>query len=367
MKVRELGVLEMMHIYVVNNIFVLNHMEEGYYNIPLPYFLKLCYYRGMNNYIFKAMVMAAGVGSRLGVLTSSVPKPLIPIVNKPVMDIILERLHKAGINDVIANTHYCADKIINRYSTNSIGINFNYVHEDVLSGTAGGLKKCQHFFNKDEAFLVLSADGLSNINYDELINSHIKSGAIATMGIKKIAQSEIPKFGVVVKDENCFVKEFQEKPTIEEAKSDLINTGIYVFNYEIFNYIPENSFCDFAKNVFPALLEKGLKINTYNLSEYWSDIGTISQYIESSWDIFDGKIKGIDLKPCLGEYSYKGSKRNIIGKKCKISSDANLEDCIIWDGVEIPSGITLKKCIVASNTKITESCEGQILAPYERK
>lgn len=317
----------------------------------------------MTKYVQKAMIMAAGVGSRLESLTCSIPKPLIPIVNKPVMDILLERLHLFGINKVIANTHYCADQIINRYKTNSIGINFNYVHEGNLSGTAGGLKKCQKFFDKNDVFLVLSADGLSNINYDEIINSHIKSGALATIGIKQIAKEEIPKFGVVVKDQNCFVKEFQEKPPIEEAKSDFINTGIYVFNYEIFNFIPENCFYDFAKNVFPTLLENNIKINTYNLSEYWSDIGTISQYITSSWDIFDNKISGIKNNPMSQIYQFKtNTKRNIIGKNCKISQESVLDNCIIWNNVEIDSNITLKNCIVTSGVKVKKSEENTIIS-----
>lgn len=314
--------------------------------------------RYMKKFVEKAMVMSAGVGSRLSPLTDKIPKPLVPIVNKPVTDILLERLHNVGINDVIANTHYMADQIINRYSTNSLGINFTYIHEEKLSGTAGGVKKCQFFFKKDEPFLVLSGDGLSNVNFNEIIASHIKSGAIMTMGVKQIAKEEIPKFGVVVRDENCFVKEFQEKPSIEEAKSDCINTGIYVFNYEIFNYIPENTFYDFAKNVFPSLLEHGEKINTYNLSEYWSDIGTIDQYITSSWDLFDGKIDGIKLKPQNGNYDTK--KRNIIGKNCKLNG-ADLENCIIWDNVEFEKGVSLKNCVVVSNVKVRESAENKII------
>ncbi|MBQ9688108.1 NTP transferase domain-containing protein [bacterium] len=314
----------------------------------------------MNNHVSKAIILAAGVGSRLAPLTNSIPKPIIPIVNVPIMDFLLTRLANVGIKDVIANTHYHADKIINRYSTNSLGINFNYIHEQTLSGTAGGVKKCQKFFNPNEPVSVLSADGLSNVNFDELINSHIKSGAIATMGIKQIPQEEIPKFGVVVKDENCFVKEFQEKPSLKEAKSDFINTGIYVFNYEIFNFIPENTFYDFGKNVFQDLLDNNMKINTYNLSEYWSDIGSIEQYIASSWDLYDGKIEGLKGNPMPQQYTFKG-KRNIIGKNCKISHDATLENCILGDNVQIPSAISLKDCIVTSNTTVTASATNQII------
>src|SRR5574344_2853729 len=239
----------------------------------------------------KAMIMAAGVGSRLDPLTQDVPKPLVPIANRLMMDILFERLLEISVKDVIANTHYKADKIIERYKNNKMGINFNYVHEETLSGTAGGVKKCQYFFNEGEDFLVLSADGLSNADFKEAINSHKASGAIASLGTKKIPMEEIPNFGVVVKDEDGFVKEFQEKPSIKEAKSDCINTGIYVFNYEIFNYIPENEFYDFAKNVFPDLLSKGIKINTFDVNQYWSDIGTIEQYAQSSVDLFENKYK----------------------------------------------------------------------------
>jgi NDP-sugar pyrophosphorylase family protein len=318
----------------------------------------------MESIVKKAMIMAAGVGSRLEPLTCSIPKPLIPIVNKPVMDILLERLHSEGIDNVIANTHYCADQIINRYSTNPFGINFNYIHEDVLSGTAGGLKKCQKFFEKGETFLVLSADGLSNVNFKELIASHIKSKAMVTMGIKQIAKEEIPKFGVVVTDEKRFVKEFQEKPSIDEAKSDLINTGIYVFNYDIFNFIPEGVFYDFAKNVFPTLLENNIKINTYNLCEYWSDIGTISQYITSSWDVYNGCVNCKNINPILQKYDFKTtSKKNIIGKNCKIEKNVVLDNCIIFDNVQICEGVVLENCVVAAGTKVENSGKDLVLAP----
>ena len=206
--------------------------------------------------VSKAMIMAAGVGSRLDPLTQDVPKPLVPIANRPMMDILFERLSEIGVSDVVANTHYKGEQIIERYKNNQIGVNFSYVHEETLSGTAGGVKKCQFFFDKGEDFLVLSADGLSNADLKAGIEAHKKSDAIVTMGIKKIAMEEIPNFGVVVTDKKGFVTGFQEKPAIKDAKSDCINTGIYIFNYKIFDYIPADTFYDFAKNVFPDLLSK---------------------------------------------------------------------------------------------------------------
>lgn len=162
--------------------------------------------------VLKAMIMAAGVGSRLDPLTANVPKPLITIANRPMMDILLERLLDFSIKDVIANTHYMAENIISRYKENDMGVKFSYVHEEELSGTAGGVKKCQFFFEEGEDFLVLSADGLSNVDLKRGIDSHKKSGALVSMGIKTIPESEISNFGVVVTDKDGFVLEFQEKP-----------------------------------------------------------------------------------------------------------------------------------------------------------
>lgn len=327
--------------------------------------------------VLKAMVMAAGVGSRLDPLTKEVPKPIVPIANRPVMDILFERLLEISVKDVIANTHYLSEKIVKHYENNDLGINFNYVHEKDLSGTAGGVKKCQFFFDEGEDFLVLSADGLSNADLQAGIDAHKKSGAIATIGIKKIALEEIPNFGVVVTDENGFISGFQEKPAIKDAKSDCINTGIYIFNYKIFDYIPENSFYDFAKNVFPRLLADGIKINTFPVEEYWSDIGTIDQYFQSTQDLFN-KLYKINHSPIVEteEGSYIAGKSHIssctkfigfntIGENCIIGKNVTLENCIVWDDVEIKDNLTLQNCIIASHSEIKANLCQQIVGPNQ--
>ena len=324
----------------------------------------------------KAMVMAAGVGSRLEPLTKLVPKPLVPIANKPVMDVLLEKLNEIGVKDVVCNTFYLAEQIVERYQNNNLGINFNYIIEEKLSGTAGGVKKCQFFFDEKNPFLVLSADGLSNADLLQGIEIHKKSKAIATIGIKQISMENVPNFGVVVTDEEGYISEFQEKPSIEEAKSNFINTGIYIFDYKIFDYIPEDTFYDFAKNVFPKLLEEHA-INTFVVKDYWSDVGTIDQYIQSTHDLFDKKCNFAHesiVKTNEGAYISQNSRigdgvifkgYSTIGQYSSIGKNCVIDNCIIWDNVVIEDGLKLSNCVIASNCVIKTDLFSQIVGANE--
>ncbi len=305
----------------------------------------------------KAMVMAAGMGSRLEPITLRFPKPLIPVMNMPLMDIILSQLHSIGVNEVISNTYYLADQIIDRYTNNKLGIKFSSIKETELSGTAGGVKKCQFFFDEGEDFVVMSGDILTTADIKKGIEIHKKSGAIATIGVKQVPHEQVSHFGVVVTDENGFITEFQEKPALEEAKSNLINTGIYIFNYKIFDYIPENTFYDFAKNVFPKLLEEG-QINTFEVKEYWNDIGTIGQYKQSIQDVFNGVCKISHdkiIETNLGNYISGTSKipstvrfvgNSVIGSNVKLGEYIMLDNCVVMDGAEVKTGSELSNCVI---------------------
>ena len=336
--------------------------------------------------VVKAMIMAAGVGSRLDPLTQSTPKPLIPVANQPIMDLLMQRLESYGIKSVIANTHFLAEQIQEKYvNSNPTGVDFSYIYEKELSGTAGGMKKCEFFFEKAEAFLVMSADGLTNVDLEKLIRSHKASGAIATMGLKEVPKEEVCHFGVVVADENSKVIEFQEKPSIEKAKSNLVNTGIYVFETKIFDYIPANTFFDFAKNIFPKMLAHNDAINTCVIKEYWSDIGTLNQYRLSSQDVLNNLVDVNIIYPeseigwcaensmistesvkngrvLIGEGSVveSGAELNggcIIGNNCIVRQGAKLTGCILWDNVIIEENTVLNNCIVGNNTIINKNME----------
>ena len=173
---------------------------------------------------------------------------------------------------------------------------------------------------------------------------------------------DVPHFGVVVTDNNGYITEFQEKPSVEEAKSNYINTGIYIFDYKIFDYIPENTFYDFAKNVFPKLVERN-EINTFEVSEYWSDIGTINQYIQSNEDVFLGKCnflhnKIVELQngasyiadeACIIPQNVTFKGKSVIGKNTKIGRNAIIENSIIWDNVVISDDVHIENCVIASD------------------
>ena len=321
-------------------------------------------------YKIKAMVMAAGMGSRLEPLTLMFPKPLIPVMNRPLMDIILSQLHSIGVDEVISNTYYLADQIIDRYSKNDLGIKFSSIKETELSGTAGGVKKCQFFFDENEDFVVMSGDVLTTADIKAGIELHKKSGAIATIGVKQVPHELVSHFGVVVTDEKGYITEFQEKPPVEEAKSDLINTGIYIFNYKIFDYIPENTFYDFAKNVFPKLLEEG-QINTFKVEGYWNDIGTIGQYKQSIQDVFNGVCKIEHAKVVdtnLGSYTAGNSKipstvrfvgNNVVGSNCKLGEYIKLENCVVLDNSVIKTGSELSNCVILPS-RVTQKSSSKV-------
>jgi len=325
--------------------------------------------------------MAAGAGTRLNPLTANIPKPMVPVANTPIIELILRHLQKFGINDVVANTHYCAEAIHDAFSgKNHLGINFSYVYEKALSGTAGGLKKCENFFEQGETFIAVSGDALTNVNIEELYKQHKKSGALASMALREVPLEEVEHFGVVVIDENSRIIGFQEKPKQEEAKSNLVNTGIYIFETDIFNYIPENTFYDFAKNVFPAIMENNEIFCGFKINDYWNDIGTLSQYKSSSFEILNGMADlqmpykeseqgwlaesskignnvSIENKIVVGEntiieddVTFKGN--NVIGNNCIIKSGTQIKDSILWDNIVIEENVNLDGCILANNVNI---------------
>lgn len=236
----------------------------------------------------KGMILAAGVGSRLGQITAGIPKPMVPIGGKPLMEHIVNLLRLYEIKDVVANLHYLPEFIMGYFRDGSgHGIRLTYSVEEKLLGTAGGVKNNEWFL--DETFLVISGDALTDIDLAGFLKYHREKKSLATIALKEVA--DVEQFGVVITDEVGRIKSFQEKPKKEEALSSLVNTGIYIFEPEIFNLIPRGEFYDFGRNLFPLLVEKGAPFYGYRMEGYWCDIGTVETYKQACIDAAAGLVR----------------------------------------------------------------------------
>ncbi len=309
----------------------------------------------------KAMIMAAGVGSRLMPLTLDIPKPMVPMANRPLMEIIVDLLAEHGISEMIANLHYHADAIEDYFGDGKrFGVSMSYSPEKELMGTAGGVKLCEWFL--DDTFIIVSGDALTDIDLSALVAEHRAQGALATIALKEVR--EVEQFGVVVCDEKGRIERFQEKPRPEEALSNLANTGIYVFEPEIFKYIPAKQFYDFGKQVFSQLVKLGAPFYGACIDSYWCDIGSLGTYHQAHMDILSGKLgvepSGDVLRTASGDLVLLGedvsigddvsfSGQVVIGPGCSLEGNIRVENSVLWENVQVASGTVIKNALIGSD------------------
>jgi len=323
----------------------------------------------------KGMIMAAGVGSRLMPLTATMPKPMLPILGRPLMQYNLELLKKYGITEIIANIHHLPETI-QKFLKNSpvsqmnIGLSF----EEKLLGTAGGVKNNQRFLDKD-TFVILSGDALTDIDLKELYKFHKEKKALATIALKPV--QDVSNYGVVVLDVDDKIIAFQEKPTRQEALSRLVNTGIYVFEPEIFNYMPKKHYYDFGKELFPLLVEKDLPFFGWKTDDYWSDIGSFDTYKEAQFDLLNNKLNlAIDnvsldyIDTRLEKYAEirtvrRSNGKVYIGGESVVENDANLfgyviigKNSSIGNRCILHNSVILDNVVIGDNVFITDSIIG---------
>jgi len=319
----------------------------------------------------KAMILAAGVGSRLDPLTRNVPKPMVPVINKPVMEHIVHLLARHGFTDICCNTHYLAEHIesyFTQYPPEGVTMQFN--REEKLLGTAGGVKRVaqeRDFFSDDEPFLVIGGDDLTAVDLTAMMEFHRSSGALATIALTMV--SDPSQFGVVVLEDMLAahgspIHHFVEKPPRGRAPSNLVNTGIYIFEPGVLDLIPAGEFYDFGKQVFPGLLEAGKRFLGYRTEEYWRDVGNLREYRECHDDFFTGDLKiELDL-PEAGEGLWIGEDCQIhptarvdgpcvIGQRCMIGPGAIIqEDSVLGDDCVIGAGATVLHSILWSRSRV---------------
>jgi mannose-1-phosphate guanylyltransferase len=302
----------------------------------------------------KAMVLAAGLGTRLRPLTYEITKPMVPVLDRPVMEHILDLIDRHAFDGVIANLHYFPETIREHF-----GERISYRLEQELLGTAGGVRACAEFFG-DEPFLVISGDALTDIDLTAFAARHREAGGIATLAVKQVADTR--EYGVVLHDRDGRITGFQEKPAPEEALSDLGNCGIYMFDPSIFDFFPERPFVDWAKDVFPALLENDVPFHIHEVREYWNDVGSLGELRQGTFDALKGELhlemQGEEIAPGVTVVGPSPLREDTdvdgsvwIGSDVQIGAGVRLMGPIVLgDGARVGDGAQLRESIVFPGT-----------------
>ena len=320
----------------------------------------------------KAVILAGGQGTRVRPITETIPKPMIPIVNKPVMEFLIDLLKDHGFDEVMITTSYLASEIENYFREGSrfgvqIGYSFEGHHNDGRPipdglGSAGGLKKIQDFSNFfDDTFLVICGDAIIDLDLTRTLDLHRRNGAMATIVLKDVPLDAVHRYGVVETAPDGRILRFQEKPQPEDAISTCANTGIYLFEPDVLEFVPSNAVFDIGKDLFPSLAARGCPFYGVNLPFSWIDIGCTADYWQATQMILRGEFKiempgrelmpniwgGINLNVDLEHTDIQGpvfigsstriepgaiiSGPTVIGNNCVIEAGACIEACVIGD------------------------------------
>jgi mannose-1-phosphate guanylyltransferase len=255
----------------------------------------------------KAMILAAGKGTRVQPITYTIPKPLIPILHKPVMEFLVDLLKQHDFTEIMVNVSHLAKEIESYFHDGQrFGVQIAYSFEGTIRengelegqamGSAGGMRRIQDFYPFfDDTFVVLCGDALIDLDLTAAVKWHREKGSLATIVTKSVPRSEVSSYGVVVTDEDGKVKAFQEKPTIEEALSTNINTGIYIFEPEVLSYIPSGQEYDIGGDLFPKLVEMGAPFYAIPMDFQWVDIGKVPDYWQAIRSVLMGEVKNVPI------------------------------------------------------------------------
>jgi len=324
----------------------------------------------------KAMILAAGSGTRLQPLSLTVPKPLTRMAGTPVMETQIRHLVRAGVCDIVINTSHLADQIENHFGNGDAwGANIAYSYEGSIVageliadpvGSGGGIRKIQDFSGFfDEPFIVLCGDAFVNFDIAELKRAHESSEALATILTQRVSPAVVDKYGVVVASSSGLVVSFQEKPQAADAKSLEANTGIYLFSPEIIDHIPAGENYDIGSQLFPALVEKGLPLFAQAQRFDWLDVGSVPDLFAANShlltiDTANFSLPGKEVRPGLW-----------LGGNCSVDVDAlnHRGTVVIEAGCQIGEGVTLIGPAVIGRGSVIESgavVRESYLGPYTR-
>src|SRR5690606_22045779 len=311
----------------------------------------------------KAVIMAGGEGTRLRPLTSNVPKPMMPIANVPMMEHIVKLLRRHGFDDIVVTVAFLANHIRNHFGDGSeFGVRMVYATEETPLGTAGSVLNARDELH--ERFLVISGDVLTDVDLGRIVQLHADRGALATIGLTPVDNPL--EFGIVITREDGSIERFLEKPSWGQVFSDTINTGIFVLEPEVFDYIEPGRPVDFSSEVFPRLLEEGRPLYGAVVEGYWEDVGTLESYVRAHKDVLDGRVQveipgfeisdgvflgeGVDVHP---DARIEGPA--IIGDYCRVEANTRLGAyTVLGTNVRVRTGADLERAVVHDNTYIGE-------------
>lgn len=307
--------------------------------------------------------MAGGFGTRLRPLTANIPKPMTPLLNKPIIEHIIGLLKRNNITDLILILYHQAEVIKDYFKDGrKFGVNIRYVKPDADYGTAGAVY-CGYELIEGK-FIIISGDVVTDFDLSQAVNFHDKRKSVSTLVLTR-AKNPL-QFGIVLTDKEGKITKFFEKPSWSEVFSDTINTGIYVLEKETLGLVPQargnKSDCDFSKDLFPYLLRNKMPLYGAILNGYWRDVGSLDDYIKTNLEALKEKINlplaknllknGSIISP--GSKVSRGSKvvNSVIGSKCSIGPDTIVKDTIIWNNVTVEGGCRLNHVVLCNGVKI---------------
>ncbi|MFH1074621.1 MAG: mannose-1-phosphate guanyltransferase [Candidatus Firestonebacteria bacterium] len=292
----------------------------------------------------KSVILAGGFGTRLRPLTCNIPKPVVTVANKPMMEHIVDLLKKHGITEMISALYFQPESISDYFRDGSdFGIKMDYIKTESELGTAGCVKYAAKYI--DGTFIVMSGDVLTDFDLTKAVEFHKKRKSLATMVLTRVDNPLA--FGVVITDKSGKIVRFLEKPSWGEVFSDTVNTGIYILEKEVLDLIPAEREFDFSKNLFPFMLSEKMPLFGYIAKGYWKDVGSLSEYRISHYDVMDGKVEVI----------IPGKKTNKVGKGIWIDSDAHLHPtAMLKNPVIIGKNVQIKANVIIENSTIGDNC-----------
>ena len=330
----------------------------------------------------KAVVMAGGEGTRLRPMTANQPKPLLPVANKPIMEHVLRLLKRHGFSETVVTVQFLASLVRNYFGDGEdVGMSLQYATEETPLGTAGSVKNAEDAL-RDEPFLVISGDALTDIDLSAMVRYHKKNGALVTVGLTRVPNPL--EFGIIIVDEDGRIQRFLEKPTWGQVFSDTVNTGIYVMEPEVLAQVPAGEPVDWSGDVFPRLVKDGAPLFGYIADGYWEDVGTHESYLKAQADVLSGRvdteIDGFEVSPgvwvaegaevdpeavltgplCIGDYSKIEAgahlrEYTVVGSNVVVKEGAFLHRAVVHNNVYIGQGSTLRGCVIGKNTDVMAS------------